>query len=80
VEVLSYSVYEHLRKDFHSVDFLHISHDLSHLITSDQVLIFSLHQVGNFTSVEQVVDVFEETFVEDLVIGEDEGDLLGVDT
>jgi len=59
VQVLSHSINKELVAQIVRLNLLSIGNDGSEVVL-DSIFIFGEHQIWNFTSVEHVVDVFEE--------------------
>ena len=79
MKVVSYSVDESLVDSLYSIDFFHLNNDWAHTI-NDLVFIFGKPQVRNFTSVKEVVDIFNECLRNDLSVSHKETNWFSIDT
>lgn len=79
MKIVSYPANKCLVNDFNRVNFLHFNDSWPHTINY-LVSVLRQHQVRYLTSIEQVIYVFQETFVYYLCVCHNEADLFTINT
>ena len=69
MEICANSINEYFVEGVRAVDKFHIENDGSNIVLK-LVLILRQHKIGNFTSVQNIVNVLEESFGQDLRISQ----------
>ena len=79
MEVFSHSFNEELFDDISRWLKFHVYNDWTH-IRLNLVLIFLEHKIWHFTSVQDIIDILEESFLKYLTISHGESDFSSIDT